>query len=146
MNAHLATVRDAPTPAAGRQAAAHVLQTYGTRYPAAMKRFGEDLEASLAHLDLPLAHRKHVRTTKLIERSFVEEGRRTQIMPRFCDEKSGLKLVFVVLIRASARWQRVRMTELDRKPLAVSRASLGLDPDPGGQRTIEDQQVQEHVA
>ena len=50
----------------------------------------EDLEASLAHLRLPAAHRKHVRTTNLIERSFLEERRRTKIIPRFFDERSCL--------------------------------------------------------
>lgn len=63
VKAFLEAVRDAPTPEAGRQAAEHVLERYTVLYPAAMRCFTDDLEASLAHLELPLAHRKHVRTT-----------------------------------------------------------------------------------
>jgi putative transposase len=146
VKAYLQAVRDAPTPAAGRQAAAQALETYGRLYPAALKSFQEDLDASLAHLELPLAHRKHVRTTNLLERSFVEERRRTKIIPRFFDEKSGMKLVFAVLIRASDRWQRVRMTELEHKQLAVLRVTLGIDPDPDAGRTRGEHGAKEHVA
>ena len=130
VKAFLKTVRDAPTPEAGRQAAADLLSRYTSRFPAAMRSFSDDLEASLAHLELPLAHRKYVRTTNLIERSFEEERRRTKILPRFWSEHSGLKLVFAVLWRASARWQRVRISALERKQLDLLRARLGLTPDP----------------
>ncbi len=41
-----------------------------------------------------------VRTTNLAERSFVEERRRTKVIPRFPDEKAAIKLVFATLIRA----------------------------------------------
>lgn len=95
-----------------------------------MASFSDVLEASLAHLEAPLAHRKYIRTTNLIERSFVEERRRTKIIPRFFNERSGLKLVYAVLWRASERWQRVRMTELERKQLEVLRARLGLSQEP----------------
>jgi putative transposase len=130
VKAFLETVRDAPTPEVGRQAAEDVLSRYTALYPAAMRCFNDDLEASLAHLELPLAHRRHVRTTNLIERSFEEERRRTKILPRFWSEHSGLKLMFAVLWRASARWPRVRITSLERKQLDLLRAHLGLTPDP----------------
>jgi hypothetical protein len=48
-----------------------------------------------------------VRPTNLIERRFEEEHRRTNILPRFWSEQSGLKLILAVLCRASAR--RTRM-------------------------------------
>lgn len=115
--------------AAGRQAAEHVLDQFGAAYPAAMRCFSDDLEASLAHLDLPLAHRKVVRTTNLttnlIERSFEEERRRTKTLPRFFSARSGLKLAFAVLWRASQRWQRGRITSLERKQLELLRQRLG---------------------
>jgi putative transposase len=117
VKAFLEAVRDAPTPEAGRQAAEHVLAAFGARYPSAMRSFSDDLEASLAHLELPLAHRTFVRTTNLIERSFEEERRRTKTLPRFFSEHSGLKLAFAVWWRASQRWQRVRISSLERKQL-----------------------------
>lgn len=139
VKAFLETVRDAPTLQAGQQAAEAVLTRYSALYPAAMRSFSDDLEASLAHLELPLAHRKHVRTTNLIERSFEEERRRTKILPRFWSEHSGLKLMFAVLWRASARWQRVCITSLEHKQLELLRQHLGLTPDPApGQPTAQD--------
>lgn len=131
VKAFLEAVRDAPTLEAGRQAAATVLERFAKEYPSAMASFSDDLEASLAHLEALLAHRKYIRTTNLIERSFVEERRRTKIIPRFFNEKSGLKPVFAVLWRASERWQRVRMSELERKQLEVLRAGLSLNQEPG---------------
>jgi putative transposase len=77
----------------------------------------EDLEASLAHMRLPIAHRKHARSTNLIERSFLEERRRSRIIPRFSDERSGLKLVYATLVRASQRQQRIRITDAERARL-----------------------------
>lgn len=126
VKAYLEAVRDAPTPEAGRQAAEHVLAQFSASYPAAMRSFSDDLEASLAHLELPLAHRKFVRTTNLIERSFEEERRRTKTLPRFFSERSGLKLAFAVLWRASQRWQRVRISSLERKQLDLLRQRLGI--------------------
>lgn len=60
--------------------------------PATTACFVDDLEALLAHLKLPPRHRINLRTTDLIERSFIEERRRTKVIPRFTDEKSVKKL------------------------------------------------------
>ncbi len=73
-----------------------------------------------------MAHHQHVRTTNLIERSFLEERRRTKIIPRFFDERSCLKLVYATLVRASQRWQRVRVTEVEREQLRQLRQQLGI--------------------
>ena len=78
---------------------------------------GDDVEALLNHLRVPWRHRKHVRTTNLIERSFVEERRRTKTIPRFFTEKSGLKLVYATLIRAADNGQRVGITATERAPV-----------------------------
>lgn len=85
-----------------------------------------DGEASVTHLKLPVAHRKHVRTTNLIERSFLEERRRTKIIPRFFDERSCLKLVYATLVRASQRWYRIPMTDRHREQLRQLRHELGI--------------------
>jgi len=130
VKAHVLTLRDTPTLEAGRQAAAELLERYSRLYPSAMASLSDDLEARLNHLRVPVTHRRYVRTTNLIERSFLEERRRTKIIPRFFDERSCLKLVFATLQRASQRWQRIRITELEQKQLLVLRQYLGLDPDP----------------
>ncbi len=128
--AYVRAVRDAPTHQAGEAAAASVIEQFSGTYPAAVRCFAEDLEASLAHLKVPVRHRINVRTTNLLERSFVEERRRSKVIPRFTDEKSAMKLVFATLIRASDRWSRVSISELERKQLGLLRQELGIDPPP----------------
>jgi transposase-like protein len=126
----LAAVRDAPTLEQGRQMAVQVMELYEREYPAAMKSFADDLEASLAHLRVPVEHRKFVRTTNLIERAFEEERRRTKVIPRFFDERSCLKLAFAALDRAARGWQRVHISQSEHQQLAALRRELGLDPRP----------------
>jgi len=137
VKAWLVAVRDAPTPEAGRQAAAETLTRFEREYPAAMKSFADDLDASLMHLRVPPAHRKFVRTTNLIERGFEEERRRTKVIPRFFDERSCLKLAFAALERAARRWQKVTITELEQRQLALLRKELQLDPTPTGRHTTK---------
>ena len=64
-------------------------------------------------LKLPLRHRKAVRRTNLIERSFEEERRRTKVIGGFLTEKSALKVIFTTLIKAERRWKRIPMGERD---------------------------------
>ena len=132
--AHARAVRDAPTYETGEAQAASLIERFGSVYPAALKSFTEDLEASLAHLKLPVRHRINVRTTNLLERSFLEERRRTKVIPRLMDEKSAMKLVFATLIRVSERWSRVSVSELERKQLGLLRRELGIDPPPDERR------------
>ncbi len=130
--AHVRAVRDAPTLEAGEQAAAAVMKRFGDRYPAAMACLANDLEASLAHLRLPVRHRINTRTTNLLERTFEEERRRSKVIPRFGDEKSAMKLVFATLLRVSDRWNRVSVSEIERQQLRMLRQQLGTDPPPEG--------------
>jgi putative transposase len=132
--AHARAVRDAPTYEAGEAQTASLIERFGEVYPAAVKSFTEDLEASLAHLKLPVRHRINVRTTNLLERSFLEERRRTKVIPRLMDEKSAMKLVFATLIRVSERWSRVSVSELERKQLKLLRRELSIDPPPDERR------------
>ncbi len=128
--AHVRSVRDAPTHEAGERAAVSLIERFSDLYPAAISCFSEDLEASLAHLKVPVRHRISVRTTNLIERSFLEERRRSKVIPRFTNEKSAMKLVFASLMRASERWSRVSVSELERQRLKLLRKELGIDPPP----------------
>jgi putative transposase len=130
--AHVRSVRDAPTLQAGEQAAAAVMAHFRDRYPAAVACLADDLDASLAHLRVPVRHRINVRTTNLIERCFEEERRRSKVIPRFGEEKSAMKLVFATLMRVSDRWNRVSVTEMERQQLRLLRQQLGFDPPPEG--------------
>jgi len=128
VKSHLDAVYRAPTYEAGQKLATEVLGKYRDLYPSAMKAFSEDLEACLAHLRCPVVHRKAIRTTNLLERTFEEEKRRTKVIPRFFDEKSCLKLVFATLIRVSQRWQRIRMGTFELAQIDRLRRELGLLP------------------
>lgn len=97
---------------AAKLLASHVIEKYGERYSSATKCFSDDLDACLVHLKYPLGHRNYIRTTNLMERSFEEEKRRTKVFPQHQHERGALGLVFGVLIRASQRWQRVSMSDL----------------------------------
>lgn len=108
-------VRDAPDHETGMKRARALIERYERELPGAMACLADDLEASLAHLKLPSLHQKMVRTTNLCERSFVEERRRSKVIPHFFDERSCLKLVFASLWRASQRWRGVRFTEMEKK-------------------------------
>jgi len=120
----------APNQEIAEAIATDVLKKYQDLYPSAMKCFMDDWEASIAYLRCPSAHHKYIRTTNLLERSFLEERRRTKVIPRFFSEKSCLKLVFATLWQASQRWRRVKMTEFERQQLRRLRSELGLPPIP----------------
>jgi transposase-like protein len=105
--------------------AADMLKAYQRDYPAAMRSFRDDWEACVAYLRCPTIHHKRIRTTNLLERSFLEERRRTRTIPRFFTERSCLKLVFASLWRASLRWQGVKMSEIERQQLKLLRRELG---------------------
>jgi putative transposase len=49
-----------------------------------------DLDALVAHLRWPTEHRKRIRPTNLLERTFVEVRRRTKVIGRFPGETSAL--------------------------------------------------------
>lgn len=52
----LEAVRSTPTYEAGKQAAKEVLDRFSDRYPSVMPSPSDDLEASLAHLKVPVRH------------------------------------------------------------------------------------------
>lgn len=114
--------------AADRQAAdvlaARIIEKYAQIYPAAIKCFTEELEACLVHLKYPEGHRRYIRTTNLLERTFEEEKRRTKVLPQHQHERGAVGLVFGVLWRASKNWQRVSMTPLELAQLRNIRAIM----------------------
>ena len=57
-------------------------------------------------------HRIHVKPDNLLERSFLEERRRTKVIPRFT--RSAMRPVFATLIWMSERWIRVSVSKLER--------------------------------
>lgn len=114
----------APTRTAAETLAEGFISTYAASYPSVVKSFSEDLEACLTLQDYPMAHHSFIRSTNLIERAFVEQKRRTKVIPTHVNERGAIKLVFAALIRASYRWRRVRMNPLDLAHLRALRAIM----------------------
>jgi transposase-like protein len=120
-------IRDAINYEEGKRLACEFIERHKNEYPMLIKAFKDDLTSLLNHLRLPAAHRRAVRTSNLIERSFEEERRRTKVIPGFMTEKSGLKLVFATLIRVSRRWHKVKFTIFDINYLDKLRQELNID-------------------
>ena len=114
----------APSRAIARELAAGVVADYETELPTATGCFMDDFEACIAHLRMPITHRRAIRTTNLLERLFVEERRRLKIIPNAFGEKPVLKLMFGAMIRAAERWRAIKVSDLERRQMRALREEL----------------------
>ena len=124
IKARVTACYQAPSRAIARQLAAGLRADYANVLPSALACFEDDFEACIAHLRLPVTHRRFARTTNLLERPFVEERRRLKIIPNGFGEKPVLKLLFGALIRAAERWRCLRFTEFELRQIAAVRKEL----------------------
>jgi transposase-like protein len=83
---------------------------YRAAYPSAAAVIDRDLDTLVCHLRFPAAHHKRIRSTNLLERTFVEVRRRTKVIGRFPGETSALCLIWAVLELSSRGWRGVVMT------------------------------------
>jgi len=83
---------------------------YRPAYPSAAAVIERDPDALVSHLRFPAEHRKRIRSTNLLERTFVEVRRRTKVIGRFPGETSALCLIWAVLELCSRGWRGVVMT------------------------------------
>ena len=100
------------------------VQAYGRALPAVVQCFTDDFDACIAHLRFPLRHRKVIRTTNLLERLFLEERRRTKIVPHAFGERPVLKLMYAAVIRAADRWRGIIVGEFEQRQLRALRDEL----------------------
>ncbi|MER9364154.1 IS256 family transposase [Mesorhizobium sp. M0500] len=114
----------APSRAIARDLAAGLVKDYEAELPTAVACFMDDFEAAIAHLRMPITHRRAIRTTNLLERLFVEERRRLKIIPNAFGEKPVLKLMFGAMIRAAERWRAIRITDFERRQMTAVRQEL----------------------
>ena len=101
---------DAASVADARRGLQSIVADYRTAYPSAMAVITDNLDALVAHLRWPTEHRKRIRSTNLLERTFVEVRRRTKVIGRFPGETSALSLIWAVLELSSRGWRGVVMT------------------------------------
>jgi len=115
---------EAASPALATLLREDFVQAYGRELPAVVQCFQDDFEACIAHLGFPLRHRKVIRTTNLLERLFLEERRRTKIIPHAFGERPVLKLMYAAVIRAAERWRGLTVGEFEQRQLRAIREEL----------------------
>jgi transposase-like protein len=120
-------MRDAPSRTKAEERRDQILALYQREFPAACRCLLDDAEASLNHLELPPRHQQYVRTSNLAERAFVEERRRTKVIPHLHDERSLVQLVFAVLIRVSNKWNKKSFSVLEQQQIRRLRQQRQLD-------------------
>jgi len=118
------TAYQAPSRDVARMLRDVVVKEYEKRLPSAVKCFVDDFEACIAHLRFPIAHRRVIRTTNLLERLFGEERRRMKIVANAFGERAVLKLMYAALIRASESWRGIQMKPFETKQLEAVREEL----------------------
>lgn len=134
-------MRDAPTRKKAEARRDQIVAQYQREFPEACRCLLDDAEARLNHLEVPQRHQQYVRTSNLAERAFVEERRRTKVIPHLLDERSLVQLVFAVLIRVSDRWGKKCFSEFEQQQIRSLRQRLKLDEHSG---SVEDLQPNAH--
>jgi transposase-like protein len=124
LKAQALAVYTAGSPATARLLRDEFVTRFERELPSATACFLDDFEACIAHLRVPIAHRRVVRTTNLLERLFGEARRRTKVIPHAFGERAVLKLMFASLLRASASWRRVVVSEFELRQLEDLRSDL----------------------
>lgn len=124
------TLDEASSVADARAGLLALAADYRAAYPSAAAVLERDLDALVSHLHFPSEHRKRIRSTNLLERTFVEVRRRTKVIGRFPGETSALSLVWAVLELTSRGWRGITMTpravaEIER----LRRGQATTDPD-----------------
>lgn len=129
---------EASSPAEAKAGLEALADEHRAAYPSAMRTIDEHSDALVAHLLFPSAHRKRLRSTNLLERTFVEVRRRTKVIGRFPGETSALTLIWAVLELSSRGWRGVTMTpravaEIER----IRRRGGSAEPPRLGERVEE---------
>lgn len=127
VKALLVDLRDAPTREKAEQRRDVIIEQYQREFPELCRCLLDDADASLNHLAVPQRHQQYVRTSNLVERAFVEERRRTKVIPHLWDEGSVVILVYGVLIRVSERWGKKCFSEFEQQQIRSLREQLKLD-------------------
>jgi hypothetical protein len=120
--------------AAGRRRARRFIAKRTPLFPSAVACVEKNLKALLACLRFPAGHRKRIRHSSFIERTFGETRRRVKVIGRLPGERSCL--------RASKGWRGITMSPKALRLLQDLRRQLpepsaGLQPDAGDQVITE---------
>jgi putative transposase len=122
-----AALDDAVSPTQAKTALRALAGEYRRSYPSFASSLEDDLDALVVHLRFPSQHRKRIRSTNLLERTFVEVRRRTKVIGRFPGETSALCLIWAVLELASRGWRGITMTPKAVAEIERLRRALAAD-------------------
>lgn len=117
-------VYQASSPTVAKLARQEFVQAWGRELPSAVACFEDDFDACIAHLRLPIGHRRAIRTTNLLERMFGEERRRTKVIPHAFGEKAVMKLMYAALMRARQGWRNLVVSAFEIKQIQALRQQL----------------------
>jgi putative transposase len=101
----LAAIYRAESRAAARRAARRWADRWLEVVPAAVRCLQRDLEELVRFFDCPAALWPTLRTTNLIERSFVEVRRRVRPMTLFATPASSDRILFAIFVRLNEGWR-----------------------------------------
>jgi transposase-like protein len=123
--------------AEARRRAKRFIAKWRPLYPSAVACVQDNLEALVVHLLFPAEHRRRIRHSNLIERTFGETRRRVKVIGRLPGEQSCLSLVWAVLDRASKGWRGLTMTPKALRRLQdLRRELLAQPPDHNGKEEV----------
>ena len=127
--------------AEARRRAKRFIAKWQPLYPSAVACMADNLDALVAHLLFPAEHRKRIRHSNLIERTFGETRRRVKVIGRLPGEQSCLSLVWAVLDRSSKGWRGLTMTPRALRRLQDLRRELLGQPRPSAPEEVIAQTV-----
>jgi putative transposase len=88
--------------------AAHVLaHEFGAKWPKAVAKIVDDLDALLAFFDFPAEHWIHLKSTNPIESAFSTVRLRTRVAKGAGSRAAGLAMAFKLIESAQQRWRAV---------------------------------------
>jgi len=109
----LRAITNAETLDAARAALKQAVAALRARYPKVAELLDEQGTEMLAVYQLPVPHRKRMRSTNMLERYNQELKRRTRVVRIFPDDRSCLRLVTALAIEQSDEWQERRYLDMD---------------------------------
>jgi transposase-like protein len=83
------------------------VETWDIKYDRAVECLIKDREALLAFYDFPAEHRKHLRTTNVIESVFATIRHRTVRSKRCLSNKTALAMIYELAEAAEKSWRRL---------------------------------------
>ena len=103
----LAEIRDAEDRDHAVRAAHAFAHEFGAKWPKAVAKIIDDLDALLAFYDFPAEHWIHLKTTNPIESTFSTVRLRTRVTKGAGSRAAGLAMAFKLIQSAQQRWRAV---------------------------------------